>query len=302
MTNGATRVAKSWKGIIIIWFLSLLLAAAIALPLKGSLNAGIGNSLITERLSEGIDIEVFTDLGLGLKSLISSFTSGFLVLLVLGFLLNTFLNGGLFSSLRGAPRKFSSSKFFSASAGNFWSFFVIAFIITCLLIFQFIIIILIPVSIVATSESVTETSVYNSFIITGSLSAIAIIILLLVADFARAWQVAAVQSQCFKAIGFGFRETFKTFLSSFPLMLFFITIQLLFVWFVFRILSVWIPETSWGVFILFIVSQVFFIFKISLRTWRYASITSFVQERYMADIILTPEISAPLSTFPDAHF
>ena len=286
--NGIVRTVKSWKGVLIIWVFSLLLVSSLALPLKGSLKSGLGSSMITERLSEGIDVETLVDLGAGMKSLFSSFAAGFFFILVLGFLMNTFLTGGLFSSLRGEPQKFSASKFFRSAAENFWPFLIISLVIICIILFQALIIIIIPVSIVMGSESVTEPEIFNSIIITCSISGFVMLILLLVADYARAWQVAQPGPASFKAIGFGFRETFSTFFTSFPLMLLVVILQLLFGWLVFEILPSWRPSTGGGVFLLFLVSQLFFIMKIMLRTLRYASVTSLMQQRFMTDIILTP--------------
>ncbi len=288
ISNGVIRTVKFWKGVLIIWLFSLLLVSAFAFPLKGSLKSGLGNSMITERLSQGIDAETLVDLGAGMKSLFSSFAAGFFFLLILGFLMNTFLAGGLFSSLRGEPQRFSASKFFRSSAENFWPFLIISLVIICLIIFQALIIIIIPVSMVIGSESVTEPEIFNSLIITCSISAFVMLILLLVADYARAWQVAKPGPACFKAIGFGFKETFSTFFSSFSLMLMVVIIQLLFVWLVFELLPDWRPSTGGGILLLFLVSQLFFIIKIMLRTLRYASVTSLMQQRFMTDIILTP--------------
>jgi hypothetical protein len=286
--NGVVRTVKSWKGVLIIWFFTLLLVSALAVPLKGSLKSGLGKSMITERLSEGIDVETLVDLGAGMKSLFSSFASGFFFLLVLAFLMNTFLTGGLFSSLKGEPQRFSASKFFRSSAENFWPFLIISLVSISLIIFQALIIIIIPVSIVIGSDSVTEHEIFKSIIITCSISGFVMLILLLVADYARAWQVAQPGTAGFKAIGFGFRETFSTFFSSFPLMLLVVIIQLLFGLLVFEILPSWRPSTGGGVLLLFLVSQIFFIIKIMLRTLRYASVTSLMQQRFMTDIILTP--------------
>jgi hypothetical protein len=223
-----------------------------------------------------------------MKSLFSSFAAGFFFILVIGFLMNTFLTGGLFSSLRGAPQRFSASKFFKSSAENFWPFLIISLVIISLIIFQALIVIIIPILIVLSSESVTEPEIFNAIVITFSISAFVILILLLVADYARAWQVAKPGPACFKAIGFGFRETFSTFFSSFPLMLLVVIIQLLFGWLVLEILPSWHPSTGGGIVLLFLVSQLLFIIKIMLRTLRYASVTSLMQQRFMTDIILTP--------------
>ena len=48
---GFKRSLKSWRGILAMWFVSLILVSLVAIPMKGALMAGIGNSMITEKLA-----------------------------------------------------------------------------------------------------------------------------------------------------------------------------------------------------------------------------------------------------------
>ena len=81
---GILSSARSWKGILIIWFYYLVIVSLLVLPMKGALGTGLGSSMITEMLRKGINIEVFADLGAGFRSLISYFTNGFLIILFIG--------------------------------------------------------------------------------------------------------------------------------------------------------------------------------------------------------------------------
>jgi hypothetical protein len=271
------RTLKSWKGVLIIWFLSLLTVSLVALPMQGSLNSGFGNSMITGRLINGIDLEVFSDLGDALKSLISYFTSGFFLLLIVGFLLNAFLSGGLFNSLKGSSGKFSAAEFFRASAKKFWSFLVILSIITILVIALAFLIVGVPMSLVGNADVQQEGTLLKTFILFSSVFLLLLTLLLLVADYARAWQVTQEQNACFKAIGFGFSQTFRTFMSSYPLMLFLLVIQILYGWLVLCILPGMKPASAVGVFLLFLLSQFLFIIKILLKVWRYGSVTALME-------------------------
>ncbi len=99
----------------------------------------------------------------------------------------------------------------------------------------------------------------------------------LVADYARAWHVAQDKLACFKALGFGFSRTFGTFLSSYPMMLILLVIQLVFTLIVMLFLSRWKPGTGGGVFLLFLASQILFYIKCGLKVWRYGSVTSLME-------------------------
>ncbi len=288
---GTNRSIRSWKGVLTIWFLYLLLVSMVAIPLKGSLMAGFGKSMITERLSDGLNIEVFVDLGSALGSLISSFSYGFFFLIAVGFIMNAFLSGGLFNTLRGASKMYSSSEFFKTAATNFWSFFFIITIAIGIIIFFTIIILVIPLSAVSNTESATDRTIFYTVIICGSLLFILTLIILIVTDYARAWQAAVMKPACFRAIGFGFRQTLRTFLSSFALMIIIMFVSILFGWLVLKILPAWRPSNFIGILFLFIVSQFLFFLKIMLRAWRYASITSLMEQelKYRYPDLINPK-------------
>ncbi len=276
--SAALRSLKSWKGVLIIWFSSLLLVSMLTIPMNGALKSGFGRSMITEKLADGINIEVFTDLGANLKSLVSFFTTGFLMTIFIGFLLNVFLTGGLFNSLKGSSGNYSAGEFFKAAAKNFWSYLVISFLITLIIMILAMVIIVLPVSIISQSESSPEGAAFRTGLILLSVFMLLVTILLLVADYARAWQVSKEDNAPFRALGFGFSQTFRTFLSSYPLMIIFLIGQFLYLWLVFRILPGMTPVTGREVFLLFLLSQFLFLIKIMLKTWRYGSVTSLMEQ------------------------
>ncbi|MCJ7448864.1 MAG: hypothetical protein MUO72_14350 [Bacteroidales bacterium] len=274
LKSGALRALKVWKGVLIVWFCYLLLVSLVAIPMKGALKAGFGQSMITEMLRDGINVEVFSDLGAILTNLIAYFSSGLFLLLLFGILMNAFLTGGLFDSLKGISVKFSSAEFFRASARNFWSFLVITLLINIIILFLTVFIIGITAAITMQSYNDSGTTSFLAVIVAAIILLSVIIILILVADYARAWQVAKEKPACFKALGFGSNRTFRTFLSSFPMMLMLISVQVLFAWLVLKILGSWKPLTTGGVFLLFLMSQFLFFIRILLKTWRYGSVTS----------------------------
>jgi hypothetical protein len=275
--EGIFRSAKAWKGIVIVWFISLITVSLVALPMKGALNAGLGDSMITEKLAHGINIEVFADLGSNLSSLSSYFLNGLLMIVLISFITNSFLSGGLFNSLREPAGAFSARKFFLNSARYFWSFMLISLILNILVLLTAFLIIIIPVSIVAHSEASPEGAFFKTFIIGASVFLIVLIWFLVVADYARAWQVNQKRSACLKALSFGFRQSFRTFLSSYSLMLIMVFVQFLFVSAVLYILSGMKPASGAGIIVLFLLSQVFFFTKVMLKACRYGSMTRMME-------------------------
>ena len=272
-----SRSLKSWKGLLVIWFISLLLVSMVASPIKSALNSGFGNSTITEKLVDGMNVEVYADLGETLKSLISSFRTGIIIIILIGFLLNVFLTGGLFDSLKVSSGRFSTGEFFRASAKKFWSFFLILTILNLIILILVILIIVLPLALVINTEVPSEGAVFKTGIIVVSIFLLFLTILFLVADYARAWQVSNERNRPFKALGFGFSQTFRTFISSYPLMIILLLLQLLYGWLILTILPDMNPGAGGGVFLLFLFSQFLFFIKIFLKALRYGSVTSLME-------------------------
>ncbi len=249
----------------------------VAIPFRGSLNAGFGRSMITERLLKGIDIEVLSDLGSNFPAIFRNLFSGVLFLILTGMILNAFLGGGLFNSLKSPSLKFSASEFFRNSAEYFWSFLGITLIISAILIVLGILIIGIPMSISGQVKSAPEGAIFLTGILSGSFFIVCSIVFLLVADYARAWQVKNGKPACFRALGFGFSITFSTFKSSFPLMLILLLFHILFLLLVMLLVGKWKPVTGGGVFLLFLLTQLLFIIRLYLKMWRYGSVTTLME-------------------------
>jgi hypothetical protein len=100
----------------------------------------------------------------------------------------------------------------------------------------------------------------------------------LVADYARAWQVRSDRPACFKAIGFGFSNTFSNFRASYPLMLVILSVQILFFILVFTTIPGWRPVSAAGTILLFLLSQILFFIKVFLKVWRYGSVTALMEQ------------------------
>ncbi len=288
--SAVLRTMNLWKGGLIIWLSSFLLVSLLAMPIKGAMNSGFGKSMISEKLVDGLNFEVFADMGAAFKTIMSFFSVGLFIIVLVGFILNAFFTGGVFDRLKGSSGKFSAGEFFSASAKNFWSFLIISLIISLIILVLAFFVIGIPLAIVGQSDNSPEGALFRTGIIVISIFFLLLTILLLVADYARAFQVTIDKNLCFKAIGFGFSQTLNTFLSSFPLMIILLLVQLSFGWLVLKILPGLKPATGSGVFYMFLLSQMLFFLKIMLKIWRYGSVTSLMEINTLRDN--TSEISS----------
>lgn len=278
LKSGFCHALKSWKGVLIVWFSLFILVLIFIYPLRSSLNSAFGRSMITEKLADGFDIEVFADLGPALKSLISFFTAGFMVVYLIGFVMNAFLTSGLFGSVRKKSGKFSSQEFFREGSKNFWSFLIILLIIAVIVSFFSGIMIGVPMIIASLSENISEKSQYTTMFSAMVVLLLCLPVFFLVADYARAWKASHENDSCFRAIGFGFGQTFSKFWSSYIMIVLLIFSQIILGILILLILPAWKPVTGGGVFLLLIISQLLLFARLLLKTWRYASVTSMMEE------------------------
>jgi hypothetical protein len=271
---GAARSFKLWKWILVIWFISLILVSILALTLRGELNTVFGKSMITEKLTDRTIVDAIANSGTGLHIILSSFSTGFFLISFLGILVNVFFNGGLFVVLRNNEGKPGSPAFFTGAASNFWSFLLIWLIVA--LMISFLSFLLIGLPVMARIGSGSGPSVLAKVMIGVML--LIIPVFLLVADYARVWQASKDKKDAFKAIGQGFKNTFRNFISSWSLMFILFVVQLIYVFIVFYITGGLKPTSSGGIFLLFVLIQVLFIIRLFLRAWRYGSVVSLYEK------------------------
>lgn len=276
--TGLSRSLKAWKVIVIFWFISLVMVSFLIIPLKASLKAAFGSSMITEKMMNGINVDVIGDLGTNLRLVVSSVFSGVVWLSLLYILLSIFIAGGLFDSVKKGSSRVTADNFFRASAKRFWSFLTISLIIYLIVFVLIVLIIAVPVSIAGNLESASEGIVFRTLLVSLSVFIVAMSVVFLVADYARSWQASNEENDGLRAIGFGFSQTFRTFFLSFPLMIIMLIFQTFLGWGVIKVIAGYTPVTRGGLFLLYIVSQVLFFLKIFLKTMRYASITSMMEQ------------------------
>ncbi len=277
LRSGLKRAFIVRKAVLLTWLSFFLLSILLIYPLRASLGSAFGSSMITERLAEGFDIEVFSDLGNTGKILISFLANGLIMTFLVAFILNAFLTGGLFGTLGKADGKFSAREFFRSAAGNFLPFLGITFVLTFIAGFIILILIFVPIGISGMSENMDGGQKPFIPITVAALLFLVIPVLLLVADYSRAWRASRDEGSCFAAIGYGLRRTFRKFRSSYLLMVSLILVQMLLLFVVFLMLPAWRPSTDGGVSLMLLVTQLLLILRLFLKTWRYGSVTAMME-------------------------
>ncbi len=123
LTAFKSGISQAWryrKIILIVYVLTLTLAALVAIPFKGLLESKAGHSLIVKDLVKGFDYTFLNDF-------LQNYGEGFLPILdqsilVAGlyFVFMVFLMGGIVKVLVDAPVIFDRSLFWGAAGQYFW--------------------------------------------------------------------------------------------------------------------------------------------------------------------------------------
>ncbi|MBS0011671.1 MAG: hypothetical protein KFF49_09700 [Bacteroidales bacterium] len=276
-SSGAVRAFRSAKALLIIWLLTFTVLAVFSYPLKAFLNSALGNTASTDLLNDGFSLSYFADLGQSFQALMSVLTGGILILLLVFFFLYVFLTGGLFDSLVVNKWSYKPGDYFRASARFFLSYLFIKLLVLLMILIAMFIIIGLPLIIQGAGSSGSEEVTLRLVKILRIVALLILPLFLLVADYSRVWIVANDQRKVFKALGYGFKATFRSFFSSYFFMLIMVIIQGLYIMLVTRFLSGYAPESGTGLFLLFISSQVLFLFKLYLRALRYGGVAELYQ-------------------------
>ncbi len=276
-TSGAGRALRSVKALLIMWFLTFSMLAVFAFPLRSFIITALGNTTSTSLLNEGFNISYFMDLGPAFEPMMSAITGGILIVIIIFFLLYVFMNGGLFDSLLSNSYAYKPGDFFRSSARFFLSYIIITLLTMLMILAVVFLVVAVPLIIQRAGTGGSEEATWK---LAGILRIVVILVLpvfLLVADYSRVWLAANDHRKVFKALAYGFRATFRSFLSSYFFMLIMVIVQGFYAIMVAKILADYTPQTGEGLFVLLILSQLLLLFKLYLRAVRYGGVAALYQ-------------------------
>jgi hypothetical protein len=271
LRKGAVAAASSYWHIFTIWLVTLMMVILVALPLKTALKNIFGHSVAVDRLLNGFDLGLTGDMGDRFGMLLSSATTGGVLVIMAGVLLYIFFAGGLFSQYTTAYGRLSRASFFRASAQNFVPFLLMTLIIYCIIWVYSMLILGIPAGIrmALASGPVPEGHVMIWFY---GVWALGMPVWLLVADHSRRWMAATGSHKVFRALGEGFRSLRKSFWLSYLSMLVILLLNAAYVAALFWFTAWMVPENGAMIFLFFIFTQLLFIFRLFMKAWRYATV------------------------------
>ncbi|MFN2313673.1 MAG: hypothetical protein ABR531_04410 [Bacteroidales bacterium] len=271
LSRGAAAAASSYKLIMLMWVVTLVMILFVSVPLKSFLVNIFGNSMTVERFADGFDLGLAGDLGKPFVNLMSAASLGGLLLLVGGFFLYTFFAGGLFASYATAWGGLKANAFIRESARNFLPFLKIAILMLLITGAWTFIVIGIPI-IVTMVVSKGSPPGSNIFYLFYALWLLGLPVWLFVADASRRYVAATGSGKVFRALGAGFRTLAERFWLSYGIVLVILVLNIIFIF-----LSLWftawsVPSKGWMIFLFFLATQALFIIRLLMKAWRYASV------------------------------
>lgn len=276
LKNGAVNAASSYKLILLVWITTLVLALAVAFPLRTSFNIMFGNSMAVERLNDGFDLGIAGDIGKPFGALFASLSAGSFLAGTAGFFLMTFFAGGLFRRYTLAWGGLRVSEFLRASANNFIPFLKIALLMMLIVgAYTFVMIGLPGIASMAVSGSQIPSGKFM-YLFYG-LWALGLPVWLFVADASRRWIAATGSKKVFRALGSGFRTLKERFWLSYLTVLAVFITNSLFITATFWFAATAMPDRGMEVFLFFIAAQSIFILRLFMKAWRYASVCETAQ-------------------------
>lgn len=271
LRKGAAAAASSYKLILLMWVITLVMILFVSIPLKSFLVNIFGNSMTVERFADGFDLGLAGDMGKPFVNLLSATSLGGLLLILAGFFLYTFFAGGLFASYATAWGVLKANAFIRESARNFLPFLKIALLMLLIIGAWTFIVIGIPI-IVTMSLSKGSTPGSGIIYLFYAIWLLGLPVWLFVADASRRWVAATRSGKVFRALGAGFKALAERFWLSYGIVLVILVLNIIFMF-----LSLWfaawsVPSKGWMVFLFFLSTQALFITRLFMKAWRYASV------------------------------
>ena len=129
----SSKATKQWKSILLIYIVQLLLGIIVAMTAYRQFNSAIGCSLELDRLANGFDRSIFSDMINDVPTIIGQIQSRFGLVVLLFLFLSVFLHAGLLGNIRNDNN--SVSTFFRNAKRYYFRFLGVALVSLLKMIF-----------------------------------------------------------------------------------------------------------------------------------------------------------------------
>ena len=268
--NISSKATKQWKSILLIYGVQLVLGIIVAVIAYRQFNGAIGSSLELDRLANGFDRSIFSDMINKFPVIIEHIQSRFALMVVLFLLLSIFLHAGLLSNIRYGY--YSIFKYFQ-NANIFFFKFLKVVLISLFLKIVVLAIIWVPFFMLIGDPLETfhsEKTLIFTVIGLVILSTLFLIVIWLWSVLSRYHIVD--ENRSFVSMKAGWRLLISNFARYYIVGCGLILLHVIITWLYTTVVDDWGAETWFSVLALVIMQQLFSLIRIWIRAFGYSAV------------------------------
>ena len=264
-TTGLRRASSEPKMVLVLYLLNVLFAIPLAMAWRSALDLGLGRSMDSSQLMQGLDFLVLQDFMNLHREALSAVLAQMSWAVFVFMLVNTFLAGGILAVVSFPGGKFSASTFFSGCAKYFGRF---------LRLFIVFVILLAVVGLLMAgicgflAQALTQNAVSEITYIWVTIAAIVLflipmMLIIMIADYAKVSVALSDEHAMLKTVGRSAKFVFRHLFGTIGLELLMLLIPIsLFAVYLFLDLSIGMA-TELTIVLMFVIQQGFMV----LRAW-----------------------------------
>ena len=266
----SSKATKQWKSILLIYGVQLVLGSIVAVIAYRQFNGAIGSSLELDRLANGFDRSIFSDMINKFPVIIEHIQSRFASMVVLFLILSIFLHAGILSNIRNGY--YSIFKYFQNANIYFFKFLKVV-LISLILKIVVLAIIWVPFFMLIGDPLETFHS-EKTFIFTVIglviLSALFLIVIWLWSVMSRYHIVD--KNRLLVSMKAGWRLLISNFARYYIVGCGLILLHVIITWLYTLVVYDWGAETWFSVLALVIMQQLFSLIRIWIRAFGYSAV------------------------------
>ena len=264
------KATKQWKSILLIYGVQLVLGIIVAVIAYRQFNGAIGSSLELDRLANGFDRSIFSDMINKFPVIIEYIQSRFALMVVLFLLLSIFLHAGLLSNIRYGY--YSIFKYFQNANIFFFKFLKVVLIS---LFFKIVVLAIIWVPFFMFIGDPLETFHSEKTLIFTVIGLVILSVLFLIVIWL--WSVLSRyhivdENRSLVSMKAGWRLLISNFARYYLVGCGLILLHVIITWLYTTVVDDWGAETWFSVLALVIMQQLFSLIRIWIRAFGYSAV------------------------------
>ena len=266
----SSKATKQWKSILLIYGVQLVLGIIVAVIAYRQFNGAIGSSLELDRLANGFDRSIFSDMINKFPVIIEHIQSRFALMVVLFLLLSIFLHAGLLSNIRYGY--YSIFKYFQNANIFFFKFLKVVLIS---LFFKIVVLAIIWVPFFMFIGDPLETFHSEKTLIFTVIGLVILSVLFLIVIWL--WSVLSRyhivdENRSLVSMKAGWRLLISNFARYYLVGCGLILLHVIITWLYTSVVDDWGAETWFSVLALVIMQQLFSLIRIWIRAFGYSAV------------------------------